>query len=506
MATATSRRSASARPKPFTVDHFRLYARQLVLDTGETWEPEDWQLGVIEDILAGTQQVWLIVPQGNGKTTLMAGIALYHADFTSSPWVPIGASSAKQARILYTRAEEFIARTPALLKRFKPQPGYLRILSLANGGWGIQVYAADKDTGQGVIPTLCLVDEGHVHKDLGLYRTWRGKLRKRNGQIVMISTAGEPGTDFEETRDKIRDGGLEREQIGPCQLRVVGNRLVMHEFRVPSPEQARDLDLVKAANPLSTIRRDELAEILSDPTLDYGEDWLRQTCNLPARSSAAAVSDADWDGAYTADDIPEGVPIWLGADFAWSHDTTALQPYWPKSPTWRVLGTPEILVPPRDNTMLDPQAVKDAFDRIHARNPVQVCAADKTKAQDTLLWMENERGVDVIDVTQGPKVEAEEYEAFMEGLRGGTLDDLAHREPWLRHTGDPGLRRHVMNAIARKLPGDRHAFDRPSSSRHRSKQDHRVIDALKAAAMVNNVYAHDMAGSSAYESDDLLVV
>jgi phage terminase large subunit-like protein len=461
-----------------------------VLDTGDQWEPEDWQLDVIADVFAGTQQVWLIVPQGNGKTTLMAGLALYHSDFTHAPWVPIGASSARQARILYTSAAEFVKRTPRLLDRFNPQDGYLRIQSKANGGWGIQVYAADKDTGQGIQPTLCLVDEGHVQKDLGLYRTWRGKLRKRQGQIVMISTAGEPGTDFEATRDKIRDDAVQREQLGPCRLRAVGSRIVMHEFRVPSANVARDLKLVKAANPLSTISEAELAEILSDPTLDYGEDWLRQTCNIPARSSKAAISDADWDAAYTDERIPDGVPIWLGADFAWSHDTTALTPFWMRDEHFRLLGKPEVLEPPRDGTMLDPQEVKDAFDRIHDRNRVEVVVADKTKAQDTLLWMENERGVTVVDQAQGTQNEALEYERFMEALRGGaTPDEKERREPWLRHTGDSVLRRHVMNAIARKLPGDRRSFDRPSTSRTAARQDVRVIDALKAASMVNAVAA-----------------
>jgi hypothetical protein len=181
-------------------------------------------------------------------------------------------------------------RTPRLLQRFKPQDGYLRIQSLANGGWGIQVYAADKDTGQGIQPTLCLVDEGHVHKDLGLYRTWRGKLRKRNGQIVMISTAGEPGTTSRTTRDKIRDEAARARAARA--VPAARGRQPDRDARVPGaePEQARDLKLVKAANPLSTITKAELAEILSDPTLDYGEDWLRQTCNIPARSSKAAVS------------------------------------------------------------------------------------------------------------------------------------------------------------------------------------------------------------------------
>ncbi len=53
-----------------------------------------------------------------------------------------------------------------------------------------------------------------------------------------------------------------------------------------------------------------------------------------------------------------------------------------------------------------------------------------------------------------------------------------------------------MNAIARKLPGDRYAFDRPAVSRQQSKQDRRVIDALKAASMVNNVAAAENGGAS----------
>lgn len=497
MATTSPRSSARGRklpPKPFTIDHFRLYARQLVLDTGDQWEPEDWQLHFVEDLFSGVQQLWLIVPQGNGKTTLMGGVALYHTDFTSSPWVPIAAAAAKQARILYSRAADFIARTPRLERRFKPQGGYLRILSLANGGWGIQVYAADKDTGQGIIPTLCLVDEPQAQKDLALYRVWRGKLRKRHAQIVAISTAGEPGTDFEMTRDKIRDGAATREQLGPAQLRVQSPRIVMHEFRVPSVEDAKDLDMVLAANPLGTITRAELGEMLEDPTLDYGEDWLRQTCNIPARSSMAAVSDADWDRAYVPEPIPEGAPVWLGADFAWSQDTTALVPLWWRDSEHRVLGTATIFAPPGNGDMLDPQEIWDGLVAINVRNPIQAIAADKTKAQDTLLRAEREFGCEVLDVDQGPVMQAMEYERFMEGLRGGGSPD-EQRTPWLRHTGDPGLRRHVMNAIARKLPGDRYAFDRPVRSRQDSKQDRRVIDALKAASMAHNTAAGE-AGSS----------
>lgn len=488
MATTTSPRSV-ARLEPFTLPHFELYARRLILDSGDPWPIEDWQLDIVGDILSGFREVWVLIPEGNGKTTLMAGFALYHLDFTPSPWVPIGAASRDQAEILFGQAAGFVERTPGLDARqsangrFKVFEGYRKIMSTVNGGRGLKVYAADKATGDGVIPTLCLVDEPHRHKDLGLYRTWKGKLKKRNAQIVAISTAGEPGTDFEKTRDKIRDQAKERTYLNKCHLRAVGNGIVMHEFKVPKPDQVRDLDLVALANPLWTEA--ELRDKLESPTLDFGEDWLRLTCNIPARSSKAAVSEQDWDRAETREEIPEGAPVWVGADFAWLLDTTAVIPLWMKSPEERLFGDPIILEPPRDGTMLDPQEVKNAFEQIHERNPIEVVVMDRSKAEDTALWLENELGVQVVIATQAPSEAAVQYERFMEALRGGAAGREQSRAPWIRHTGHPGFREHVMNAIARKLPGDKYRFDRPSPSRNAAKQDQRVIDALTAASMVH---------------------
>lgn len=471
-------------------------------------------LEVVGDILAGYREVWLIVPEGNGKTTLMAAVALYGADFSPSPWIPVGAASRDQAEILFGQAQGFVERTPGLDARqydpgrFKVFEGYRQIKSVVNRGRGIKVYAADKATGDGVIPSpFALIDEPHRHRDLGLYRTWKGKLRKRQAQIVAISTAGEPGTDFEETRDQIRDQATEREYRNECHLRAAGSSVVMHEFKVSSAERAKDLRLVRLANPLSVIREQDLREKLESPTLDYGEDWLRLTCNIPARSSRAAIADVDWDSAQSDREIPLGATISLGADFAWSHDTTAVVPLWMPATDFRLLGAPRIMVPPRDGTMLDPQEVKDTFDYFIGSYNVERVVADKSKAQDTLLWLENERGVEVIDWSQTLKFEIWEYERFMEALRGGApADDPERRESWLRHTGDPGLRKHVMNAIARKVPGDKHVFDRPASSRNAGKQDRRVIDALKAAAMVHCSAVANDDTASVYESKELLTL
>jgi ABC-type cobalamin transport system ATPase subunit len=54
----------------------------LVFDDGERGDPQDWQLEVVADMFRGFRETWLIVPEGNGKSTLLAELALYGADFS----------------------------------------------------------------------------------------------------------------------------------------------------------------------------------------------------------------------------------------------------------------------------------------------------------------------------------------------------------------------------------------------------------------------------------------
>ncbi len=260
--------------EPFTVEHFRRYASLLVFDDGERREPEGWQLEIAADVFAGFRECWMIVPEGNGKSTFLAQLALYGADYSRSPWIPVGAASAKQARIIYDQAAGFVERTDGMAERFRCYGGYKLIRSERNGGIGIEVFAADVKTGDGVIPfPYALLDELHRQDDLRLYRLWKGKSRKRGSQLLAISTAGEPETPFENARDEIRRRATEKAYDG-SHLRAEGPGIVLHEWMVPSDEACGDMAAVKAANPLSTISSVTLAEDFASLTMDLG-DWKR---------------------------------------------------------------------------------------------------------------------------------------------------------------------------------------------------------------------------------------
>lgn len=303
---------------PFTVKHFQEWARGLELDNGEAWEVEDYFLGFVDDVFAGFSQCWLLVPEGNAKTTNLAGLALYHCEFLPNAFVPWAASARDQAEIGYTQAKLFVESM-----RVKPRcyDGYRRV-RFGNGS-RIQVFAAGSEHADGVIPTLPIIDELHRHRNLGLYRTWAGKLRKRGGQLLTISTAGEPGAEFEETRDRIKAQATSVREEGAF-VRAATERVVLHEYAVREG-RTEDMLAVKAANPFSKITVESLAEKRSDPTMTDSH-WLRFTCNIPAQTEAATfIAPEVW--AALADPgmtVPYGAPVCLGADGSRTWDTTVV--------------------------------------------------------------------------------------------------------------------------------------------------------------------------------------
>lgn len=469
---AKTRTRRVARPQPFTLAHFKVWTRRLVLDNGKPWILEQFQEDFAEDLFAGRPENWLILPEGNAKTTLVSGLALYHCQHRKAASVAIAASSRDQAETLYKQAEGFVIRSPELHDVFECLPGY-RIIRCAKNGGEIKIWAADAKTGDGIIPTLAICEELHRHKDLTLYRTWHGKLGKRSGQIVAISTAGEPYSEFEETRDRMRQAVAVRRTA--TFVRAVSAGHVLHEWAVPEGGDTDDLELVKKANPLKAMTKAKLAEKRSSPAYT-AQHWNRMVCCRPTRAVSAAIQEIEWQSAASEERIAAGVPVSIGLDIGWKRDTTGIVPLWVRDPKFRLLGPATILTPPSDGTTLHPDVIKHALLEIHKRNPIRSVVMDEWEAEDIGAWIASEIRCIVEKRSQNDAQAAVDYEQFMKALRT--------RELW--HSNDPGLTRHAMNTASRMLSSGKTRFDRLSQAR-RGAQQQRVQpnDALIAAAMVN---------------------
>lgn len=493
---------ACDRGEPFTRDHFARWGRMLKLDDGSSWIIEEFQLDFAEDVFAFTlaevpAECWLLVPEGNGKTTLIAGLALYYLEHYRDASIPIAAASREQAETVYKQAEGFIVRTERLhegvpnvfdqkkgkrpkdVPRFEAQNGFRRVIF--NLGGLMQIRAADEATGDGIIPRgLMIIDEPHRQRDLGLYRLWLGKGEKNGTPLAAISTAGEPGSEFEEAREEMRRGDVV-ERDG-CFVRSWTESSVLHEWAVPEDGDVDDLDLVASANPLRSITAACLGRKRRKKSWNLTH-WRRFTCNLATRSVSAAITEAEWYARVSRERIPAGEPIALGLDVAWKWDTTALVPLWVREREFRLFGPAVILEPPQDEGSLDPNLIERALFDTHRVNPIHTVVMDTSRAEQLAHWIADSLGATVIDRQQTNPLASLDYQRFTEALRMG----------WLWHSGDPGLTRHVLNATARTLPDGGTRFDRPKASRYggQAQQRARWVDALSAGSMVHTTMTAD---------------
>ena len=524
------RRGRRSRPLvPFTVEHFRVWGSRLVFDDGGQRDPEDWQLDFAREVFRGlsapylsssweVREAWLLVPEGNGKTTFVAMLCLYAAEWSIRPWIPVGASTRPQAKTLYTQAKGFVDDTPGMSRGFECLDGYLsiRVLDHRTGerrpGRGIEITPWDPSSNDGVIPwPIFVCDEMHRHPDMSLWRLWKGKARKRHAVGVGISTAGAPGEEFEEARDKVREGTkLIRKAHGGTLYR--GSHMAMWEYRLADPEKASDPVAVAEVNPLSLVTPEVMAEELESPTLDFGE-FKRLKCNIPSRSSWAAITDEEWANArigsevapsLSVDELAEmmqGARCDVGLDLGWKIDTTAAVAEF-TFPDFKLLDEAGVRVPPRDGTSLHPDRVKEMLYWRMERNPIDSLVMDMSDGEDVAAWAADELGVDVVDRPKSNDLAVVDYKHFMRDLRatepqwkvievkvpGSKVPRKVRVRllPMFLVRSCPLLTRHSMNAVARRLPRGDVRFDRPTSSRSSvRKQDTRVIDALDAAGMVN---------------------
>jgi phage terminase large subunit-like protein len=456
---ATPRRKVLASPArrriypPFTLPHFRRWASDLILDTGDSWRLEDFQEWFIDDLFSGFPEAWMLVPEGNTKTTTLAGVALYHAEHRPFAAVPVAAASREQAEILYRQAEGFVLRSEGLyapvhsaiaaakgkrkteVPRFVCLEGYRRINHHAGGR--IQVFAADDRTGDGIIPTLGIIDEPHRLRDLSLYRTWTGKIAKRGGQIAAISTSGEPGSDFELTRAKVREAATEVKRQGSF-TRYATKRIVLHEWAVPTGADVSDMAVVKAANPFSGITVPMLREKYASPTMTT-HHWLRFVCNRPTRDDDCWLGPNAltlWAGLEAPFTFAPGDPTWLGVDVGIKRDSTAVVAV-QRDETGEFHAATRLWIPGTD----DPVDVTDVMEHIRELGrayDVQAVSYDP-RFFDVPAKMLADEGLPLIEVAQSVERMTTVCGSLLELIKSGRM----------HHTGDQLLTDHVLNAVPR---------------------------------------------------------
>jgi len=285
---------------------------------------EPFQRTLLGDYFDGVIETVVLLSKKNGKTTLLAALALYHLLFEDDADVVIGASSREQAGIMYEQAVGFVRRSEQLSNLMVPRGGYRAIFTADPKDAGrIRVLASDSDTADGVLPTLALVDELGRHKKPDLYGVFRDGLGARDGQMVTITTAGEhPGTPLGQLRAEARRLPTTR-QGRYTYARHPNAIFAMHEWALEEDDDVHDLELVKSVNPLGSNTIEKLRQRHDSPsTLPW--QWARFACGIWLSAEGWWISPSDWTEHETPMPLSEGDRITLGFDGSRFHDATAI--------------------------------------------------------------------------------------------------------------------------------------------------------------------------------------
>jgi phage terminase large subunit-like protein len=328
-------------------------------EDGAPLDPYDEQVDMVRDYFAGTRETLILVPKKNGKSTLLAALAIHHLLVTPDAECVIAAASRDQAQIMLRQARGFIGRSPYLAGRLRVKQR--EIVSLDDEG-RIRVLASDVDTADGVIVTLALVDELHRHKSADLYGVFRDGLGPRNGRLITISTAGDDETSPLGVMRHAAHQLAHVERNGAHRYCRNGDgSYVMHEWALESDDDLSDMVLVKQANPAPWQTVEALRERHDSPSMTPWQ-WARFACGVWVKGEGSAIQPQDWDALFEdGAGIPAGSPVWVGMDLGWVKDTTALVPLWWEREDRRVIGEPVILEPPGDGTLLDDRKIVGAL-------------------------------------------------------------------------------------------------------------------------------------------------
>jgi phage terminase large subunit-like protein len=517
-AAAPTRAAKGKKLTPNTLAHFEEFCRRfIVLDNHRPFLLEPFQKLILAGFFAGVTEVLVLLPKKNGKTTLLAALALYHLIYTPDAACYIAASAKDQARIMYEQACGFIERKDpdtgrivpqalALQKRVLLRKGYREIRNRRDNGF-IRVVSGDKDTVDGVIVTLGLVDELHRHKDGGqLYGVLADGVGPRDGQIFTISTAGET---MKSTLGRIRAKALKlpglKRKGKYTFVRSRSGDFEMHEWSLDPKDDRENLLIVKQANPLSNNTIDKLRARKDSPTMTPSR-WARFACGVWMQGEDAAYSALSVSKAVErAKPLKATCDLYLGLDIGWRWDTTAVVPVHPfdrieyeqeikgkKVKLWRWqrvrVGKATILTPPRDGTSLRHEDVIKAVLRYKEQgyNILGVVFDRNAEGEKVAQDLENEHGLQAVMHSQDPAPMAEASMGFGTALGEG-LVELPDDDEYLAH---------LLAAKAKTTSGENWRIVAPEQRRGQRKvgqQDGDEVDYIDAA--IATVMAHHSATS-----------
>jgi phage terminase large subunit-like protein len=161
---------------------------------------EDWQCFFVTTLFGWIDKSgyrrfrkgFLVVPRGNAKTTIAAGLGLFLllADGEPGAEVYSAATTRDQAKIAWGDARTMVCRLPDIQSHYGVEP-HAHAIYVPKTGGTFRPLSADAGTLEGLAPSGWICDELHAHTDREVFDVLNDATGKRRQALgVIISTEG----------------------------------------------------------------------------------------------------------------------------------------------------------------------------------------------------------------------------------------------------------------------------------------------------------------------------
>lgn len=301
------------------VDHFRLFCqRYLITPRGKgankPFKLRDWQLDMAAGLFSDTAHinVW-VVPRGNGKSGLVAALALHHLfTFGEGARVMVVAQNDRAASRLLETAQRMVELSPELSDRAQLHKGKIRVPGSDSEFIAV---ASNQSSVEGEDLTLAIVDEvGFVERDV-FEATLLSTGKREGSKVVAIGTPSTP-----KMKDRSPLWGL------VSAGRAGDETISLVEYGAPDKCALDDEAAWAVANPaLGDWMQVKDVRAMAPPKTTEAEFRRARLGQWIEQSGESFIKSEAWVAcARKGVDIPPGSPVVLALDGSQRWDATVL--------------------------------------------------------------------------------------------------------------------------------------------------------------------------------------
>lgn len=292
------------------------YQSQLILRPLFGWVRAD-------DDMRRFRKAFIEIPKKQGKTQLIAGLALFMllADNEPGAEVYVAAADREQARILFNAAKAMVEASPALSQRVIVYRN--SIVRKDDPSAFFQVLSAEAATKHGPNIHCLIIDELHAQPDRELFETLtRGVIARRQPLILLITTAGDDDESICYEEYEYAKGVLSGTITDEQHLPVIFEAKPEDDFQ--SPAVWRRVNPGLGVTVTEEAMRGFAVEAANEPR--KRNDFLRYHLNRWVNQATAWIPVDWWDACalpLPSDDELRKFPCVLGVDMSQKIDLTA---------------------------------------------------------------------------------------------------------------------------------------------------------------------------------------